>query len=137
MTNFPSTNKEFYKKGTIHIFCITSLFKDEEDSENKIMKTAIILALVALFVVDVSGGWGSFTRFLKKAGSVAFKAAKSPTGQTVIRTGLNLLGDVRAIREMDETEINQLFDAIQMIREMDDDEFLVLAKAASMEDFEY
>nr|XP_039264430.1 uncharacterized protein LOC120340203 [Styela clava] len=101
------------------------------------MKTAIILALVALFVADVSGGWGSFTKAMKKAGSTALKAATSPTGQRIIKTGLQMaLGDVRAIREMDDAEVSQMFDAIQMIREMDDDEFLTFAKAASLEDFE-
>nr|XP_039264431.1 uncharacterized protein LOC120340204 [Styela clava]XP_039264432.1 uncharacterized protein LOC120340206 [Styela clava] len=101
------------------------------------MKTVIILALVALFVADVSGGWGSFTKAMKKAGSTVVKAVKSPTGQTIIKTGLRMaLGDVHAIREMNDNEISQMFDAIQMIREMDDDEFLTFAKAASLEDFE-
>ncbi|XP_039264094.2 uncharacterized protein LOC120339922 [Styela clava] len=107
------------------------------------MKTAIILALVAIFVVNVSGGWKGFTRNLKKpgsvavkAGSVALKAANSPTGQIAMGSAMSQLGDMRAIREMDETKISQLFDAIEMIREMDDDEFLYFAKAASMKDFQ-
>ncbi|XP_039264093.2 uncharacterized protein LOC120339921 [Styela clava] len=107
------------------------------------MKTAIILTLVALLVVENTEGWGFGRKILKfgaKAGKAVAKAATSPTGRAIIKSGVNaaigLVGDVQAIREMDETEINQLFDAIQMIREMDDDEFLYFAKAASMEDFE-
>ncbi|XP_039264431.2 uncharacterized protein LOC120340204 [Styela clava] len=121
----------------MQIFSFTSPLKDEEDSENKIMKTAIILALVALFVADVSGGWGSFTKAMKKAGSTMIKAARSPTGRVILTHAAKLaFGDVRAIREMDDAEVSQMFDAIQMIREMDDDEFLAFAKAANMEDFE-
>ncbi|XP_077967921.1 uncharacterized protein LOC144422059 [Styela clava] len=100
------------------------------------MKSAIILLLVATFVINsdgqfkISKAWKGVIRPIKilrgKNAKLLFKH----------RAKAAVLADMRALRELDEAEMNQMIEAVKMIRDMDEDEFNHFRDAQSVEDFE-